>query len=140
MSHYTRLNIQAQQKYEAELIAALEQHFGEGKVESHEKPVALKDWQGSSTAEKAEIVIRKKTLSEKMHRDVLANDLGYRRNKEEGYDVIADEAGFPKAHQDIVAQYYAEKVTAKKMRANGYSVARKELANGQIQLTCQKYG
>jgi hypothetical protein len=140
VSHYTKLNIQAQQKYEAELISALEQLVGEGKVETSERPITLKDWQGQSTSLKAEIVVRKKTLGELAGRDVLANDLGYARNNTEGYDVHCDEAGFSKVNQNLVAQYYAEKVTAKKMRANGYSVARKELANGQIQLTCQKYG
>jgi hypothetical protein len=140
MSHYARLNIQAQQKYEAELVAALGEHFGAAGVEVHDTAKGLKDWQGQSTKEKAEIIIRKDTLSQKLGRTVLANDLGYKRNNDEGYDVIADEAGFPKAHQDLVAQYYAEKVASKKLKAQGYAVARKVLSSGQIQLTAQRYG
>jgi hypothetical protein len=140
MSHYARLNIQAQQKYEAELIAALQEHFGETGVEAHDTAKGLKDWQGNATKERAEIIVRKDTLSKKLGRQVLANDLGYKRNNSEGYDVIADEAGFPKAHQDLVAQYYAEKVAAKKLKAQGYAVQRQVLSSGQIQLTAQRYG
>lgn len=140
MSHYAKLNIQAQQRYEAELVAALKEHFGAAGVEAHDTAKNLKDWQGHDTKLKAEIIIRKATLSEKLGRQVLANDLGYARNKDEGYDVHADEAGFPKEHQDLVAQYYAEKVAAKKLKAQGYAVSRRVLSSGQIQLTAQRYG
>ena len=141
MSHYVKLNIQAQQKFEAELVAALVQHFGEGKVESHgDKKVDLLNYAGQKSNLKGNIVVRKAAQGEKLGRYVASNDLGYERNKEGGYDVHVDMDGFPKEHQNLVAQYYAEKVATSQLQAKGYQVQRQLLKTGEIELTAQRYG
>lgn len=140
MSHYMQLIIQAQQKFEAELVAALKQHFGESEVEySASSKIPLKHWDGRPSKLKAEIVVRKDSLGKKAGRAVLCNDLGYERDASGGYTVHADVAGFPLADQNLVAQFYAEKVTTKKMKAKGYNVKRAQLDDGRIELTLQKY-
>jgi len=140
MSHYTKMSIAAQQKYEAELISALKNHFGEKAVEScGDKKQKLKDWQGQDTSMKANIIIRKKDLGKKIGRSVLANDLGYERNKDGGYDVHVDAAGFPQSDQDLVAKFYADKVATKQLKAQGYQVKRAELATGEVELVGTRY-
>jgi hypothetical protein len=139
MSHYTKASIQAQQKYEAELLTALCDHFGKEGVESHGGTlVPLKMWNGGDSGLKANIVIRQPTLGRKLGHKVLANDLGYERNKEGGYDVHVDATAFPKTSQDQVAQRYAELVAMKRLKATGYRVQRKQLEDGRIQLTAMR--
>ena len=141
MSHYVRLNIQAQQRFEAELVAALVQHFGEGKVESHgDKKVDLLSYTGQKSGLKGNIVVSKAAQGEKLGRYVLVNDLGYERNKAGGYDVHVDMDGFPQADQNLVAQFYAEKVATKQLQEKGYQVQRALLPTGEIELTAQRYG
>lgn len=141
MSHYTQLSIKAQQKYETELVAALKQHFGENGVEySAASKIPLKHWDGRTSKLKAEIVVRKNTLGRKAGHEVLCNDLGYERDNEGGYTVHADIAGFPLNDQNLISKYYAEKVTAKKMKARGYNIAeRAQLEDGRIELTLRRY-
>jgi hypothetical protein len=135
MSHYTQASIAAQQKYESELITALCDHFGREGVEVHgDKKVELKTWQGSNSGRKANLVIRQNTLGKKLGHKVLANDAGYERNKEGGYDVHIDPAAFPKEHQDLIAMKYAELVATKRAKQLGYKVARKALEDGRIEL------
>jgi hypothetical protein len=141
MSHYVKLSIQAQQRFEAELVAALVQHFGEGKVESHgDKKVDLLNYSGQKSGLKGNIVVRKATQGEKLGRYVLVNDLGYERNTKGGYDVHVDMDGFPQADQNLVAQFYAEKVATKQLQEKGYQVQRALLPTGEIELTAQRYG
>lgn len=140
MSHYTKLGIRAQQKYEAELVQALKQHFGADGVEvSGDSKIPLKMWNGSDARLKANLVIRKETLGRKLGHYVAANDLGYERNTDGGYDVHADETAFPKEHQNLVAKYYAELVATKRLKAQGFMVKRAELRTGEIELTATKY-
>jgi hypothetical protein len=139
MSHYTKLNIQAQQKFEFELFAALKEHFGDAGVESHDKAASLKSWTGADSGLQANLIVRKSAQSKKAGHEVLSNDLGYLRNSTGGYDVHADEAGFPVKDQHLVAQYYARNVTTKQMRQQGYNVRESELPNGEIRLHCSKY-
>lgn len=133
------MTIQAQQKFEAELIEALEQHFGEGSVQVHEKPIALKDWMGHPTANKAHLVVPKNVQEKKAGHALAVTELGYERNKSGTYECHYDPDGFSAEHANLIAQYYAEKVTAKQMKKQGFSVARKQLEDGRIQLTCQRY-
>lgn len=135
MSHYTKMSISAQQEYEAELVAALKKHFGED-VETHgDTKVPLMTWDRRDSGLKANIVVRKKTLAQKKGYEVLSNDLGYERNKEGGYNVHADEAGFDTLSQNAVASYYAQELTEKRLKSQGYSVAaRKTLEDGRVQV------
>jgi hypothetical protein len=140
MSHFTKLSIAAQQKHEVQLIEALEQHFGEGTVAVHESKVSLKDYAGYATKNKANLVITQASQRKKANNNhLMVTELGYERNDEGTYECHYDNDGFNKKHQDLVAKYYAEKVTKKTMAAQGFMVARKELDNGHIQLTCTKY-
>ena len=140
MSHYVKLSIQAQQRFEAELVAALVQHFGEGKVESHgDKKVDLLNYAGQKSNLKANIVVRKAAQGEKLGRYVASNDLGYERNAQGGYDVHVDMDGFPLEHQHLVAQYYSERAIARNAEETGYQVAEREAVNGEVHLTLQRY-
>lgn len=140
MSHYTKMTIAAQQAYEAELVQALKKHFGEKGVEvGGDTKIELKSWDGRNAKLKANIVVRKDTQGKKLGRYVATNDLGYERNKDGGYTLHADEAGFPKEHQNLVAQSYAELVATKKMKQQGFAVKRTETKAGEIRLSCTKY-
>jgi hypothetical protein len=141
MSHYVKMSIQAQQRYEAELVAALKKHFGENHVESHgEKKADLLSWNGSKSGLKANIIIRRKAQEAKAGHALAVNDLGYERNKDGGYDVHLDADGFPTAHQNLIAQDYATRVATKQLKAKGYSVKQAELTTGEIRLVAQRMG
>lgn len=140
MSHYTKLSIQAQQKFESELLASLKKHFGETKVEMHEKKASLKTYAGADSGLKANIIVRKQAQGEKLGRYMAVNDLGYERNTQGGYDVHADLDGYSTETQNLIAKDYAERVATKQLKAKGYTVKRKELTTGEVQLVAQRYG
>lgn len=138
MSHYTKASIVAQQKYEAQLLTALNEYFGQAGVETHDSKAVLRTWNGEDSGLKANIIIRKKNLGRKLGREVLANDLGYERDATGGYDVHVDETAFPKAAQDQVSQRYAELVAMSRLKAQGYKVKSAKLEDGRVQLTAMR--
>lgn len=148
MSHYTSMEMEMQQKNEADFIAALTNHFGEGAVEVHTDPVALKVWNGSSalernaygTAPKCHIVVRRQAIEKALGRHCATNDLGFRRREDGKYDAHLDLAGFDKTAQDKVAQDYAVRVASRKLKAQGYTLKREVLKDGRVKLVAQKYG
>lgn len=139
MSHYAKMSIQAQQKFESHLVDALAEHFGEGTVEVHEDKKYLNDWHGRKTTTKANLIVRKDTLTKKLGYAALGNDLGYERNSAGGYDVHVDTATCPEEHLNLIAMNYAERVSKSQMKLKGFSVKREQLSTGEIALTCQKF-
>lgn len=137
MSHFTEIKVDFQQKYEAELIAALEEVFG--KVEVHDKAKELKAYTGQSATEAAHlgktencnIIIRQKDLQKAG--GGLTNDAGYMRTEDGKYRVFIDVAGFSVANQGKVAQSYATRVSTKQLEAEGYQV-KKVVENGVVRL------
>lgn len=147
MSHYTEIKVNFDQKYEKELIAALEEHFGEGNVEVHDDAKVLKLWNGVSSAQntdwgktdKCNLVITRATQSKKVGHDVLSNDAGYARTEDGKYKAFIDAAGFNKGLQGLVSQSYALKVSEKKLKAEGYMTKRVVKADGTIRLEARIY-
>jgi hypothetical protein len=141
MSHYTKMSIQAQQKYEAELLAALKGHFGDTNVEHHtDKKAELRMWNGGHSGLKANLVVRRKGQEAKVGHALAVNDLGYERNNEGGYDLHVDVDGFPVEDQNKVAQAYAASVATKQLKAKGYSVKSTALPTGEVRLVAQRFG
>jgi Protein of unknown function (DUF1257) len=142
MSHYARLSIQAQQKFEAELVASLQEHFGTNGVEVHEQKADLLTYMKEKSGLKANIIVRQATQGKKFGGRMLAvNDLGYERNTKGTYDLHVDEDGFNSEAQSAVIMSYAEKVAKKQMLTRGYGVAKRAtLPTGEVQLTLQRYG
>lgn len=138
MSHYTELKPKFLTKSEPELIASLQKLFGEKSVEVHEKAVNIGGYD-SQAGKKAHIVVRKDTV-----RKVCGthgwNDIGYERDNDGMYKLWADPTDYPVEKQNIVAQDYAERVAAKKLKAQGYTLKREVLKDGVVKLVATKYG
>lgn len=142
MSHYTEIKVNFDQKYERELVAALEEQFGEGKVEVHSEAKGLKMWNGTSAAMEAgkcHLVITKATQCLKAGHNVLSNDAGYERTEDGKYKAYIDPAGFSAALQGLVAQSYALRVSEKKLKAEGYMTKRVTKADGTVRLEARIY-
>lgn len=147
MSHYAEMKCDFLQKNEADMVAALEMVFGEGNVEVHEKGAALYGYQGDNRAEAGpksknyappcHVIIRRK------HVGSAANDIGYRRNEEGGYEAYVSDydstATFPEKKRNLVAQEYAASVASRKLKAQGYMVKRTTTSTGQVKLTASKW-
>ncbi len=142
MSHFVEIKVNFDQKYEKELVSALEKQFGEGTVEVHDEAKSLKLWNGQSAsnesyygkAGKCNLIIRRSTQEKKAGGYVASNDAGYERTEDGKYKAYIDEAGFSKALQGLVAQEYALQVSERKLKAEGYMTKRVEQNNGTVRL------
>lgn len=144
MSHYTKLAVNYQEKYEPELLLAIEKTL-DAKPEVHEEPVELYNYWGEQTSRKTDATER----SERCHIVVrrgqgklegrATNDCGWRRNGQGGYDAFIDEAGIHAKEQGEISQLYSAAVAEKQMKSMGYTVQRKQLENGHVQLVASKY-
>jgi hypothetical protein len=131
------MEIAALQKNEAELVEALENRYGKGKVHCHDKPVLLEGY--DSQAEKHAHLVIKKTIISSVERTSGYNDVGFERNKSGGYTMHYDQADLPKTSLDKVMQDYAERVASKTMKAKGYTMRREALKDGTVKLSFSKY-
>jgi hypothetical protein len=145
MSHFTEIEVDFDQKHEKELVAALEEQFGEGSVEVHENGADLFGYQGDNRAKASpksasyappcEIVIRRK------HVGSAANDVGYKRSENGKYTAYVSEfdAGhtFTKPRQQAVAQNYGVAVAVKTLKAEGWKVHTQKLDNGSVKVVAK---
>lgn len=138
MSHYTEMKPKFLEKNEKDLIAALEATFGEGSVEVHKNAVNIGGYD-SAAGKKAHIVVRKDKVR-KAFGNQGWNDIGYERQEDGTYSLWADPADFSKANQDKVAQDYAERVAARSLKKQGYTLKRQVLKDGVVKLVATKYG
>lgn len=140
MSHFTEIKVNFQQEYEAELVAALKEMFGNVEVHDEAKELKAYTQQNASNAglghtEKCHLIIRQKDLKKASGQEWCAtNDAGYERTSDGKYRVFIDKAGFTAEQQGKVAQSYAEKVATKQFEAQGYQVTKVKNANGTIRL------
>jgi hypothetical protein len=147
MSHFSEIKVDFSQKYEKELVAALEEKFGKGHVEIHPEGAALFGFQGDNRAHANQnspdyappchIIIRRK------HVGASANDVGYRRTEDGKYVAYISDydkgSTFQPKKQNEVAQSYAEKVSTKQLKAKGYTVKRQVQKDGTIKLIATRY-
>lgn len=148
MSHFAELKVEFSQKNEAELVSALEQQFGKGSVEVHNEPKALFGYEGDNRsvvsqhspdyAPPCHIIIRRMNVGS------MANDVGYRRNRDGTYSAFISEydnrSTFTAKKQNAVFQEYTLKVSEKSMRTKGYgSFKRVPLSDGSIRLEAAKF-
>ncbi len=135
MSHFAEIKLNALQKNEKDLIASLEEVFGEGSVEVYDTAVTLTGYDAAAR-KKAHIVVRKESFSRsKMH---AYNDMGFERTDEGGYVMHYDDMDFNLDKRNSLMQDYATRVTTRKLKAQGYAVKRKVLENGSIELLAQR--
>lgn len=144
MSHYTELKPKFLVKSEAELVAALKKIYGDDAVEVHDTAVSIGGYD-SQARKKAHVIVRKEAIRKANAKDSTLgyssyNDLGYERSKDGTYSLWADPSDFSKKAQDMIAQDYAERVAAKKLKAQGYTLKREVLKNGVVKLVATKYG
>lgn len=139
MSHFTEIKVNFLQQYEAELVAALREQFGE--VEVHEVGKELRSYTGAKASnaglghtEMCHIIIRQKELKKVAGDYCMTNDAGYERTKDGKYRVFIDTAGFSKDLQGKISQSYAEKVATKQFEAQGYQVTKIRNPNGTVRL------
>jgi hypothetical protein len=128
MSHFVEIETQYEQKSEQEFIEALEELFGKGSVEVHEKGSALLGFQGDDRsmksksspdyAPKCELVIRRKNIGS------ASNDVGFKRTPNGNYTAYISDydkgAHFGISKQGIVAMKYGVRVAEKTLKADGW--------------------
>lgn len=144
MSHYTEIKVNFDQKYEKELISALEEQFGMGGVEVHNDAAPMFDYFGRPLTESGKnhslwappchLIIRRDTQSKAAGQQVASNDAGYERTADGKYKAYLDIAGFSQKAQDKVAQEYTLKVSEKRLKSEGYTVKKVPMANGTVRL------
>lgn len=146
MSHFTEMQVDYLQKNEAQLVAALEECFGQGNVEVHEEGAGLMGYGGDNRSKLSKtnanyappchIIIRRK------HVGGAANDIGYCRTEDGKYAAYVSDydkgANFNKAKQNQVTQDYTVGVTTKQMKNQGYMV-KKVTDKGVVKLTVSRY-
>jgi hypothetical protein len=143
MSHFAEIACSYKVDGKDELIAALEQEFGEGSVEFHENGEDLFGYGGdnrskistksSDYAPPCEIIVRKK------HVGSAANDIGFKFQPDgsiKGYVSDYDRSHtFTPKRRDRVAVEYQVKVGEKFMRAKGITkIERVRLDDGSTRL------
>jgi len=142
MSHYVEMEVEFEVKNEADLVAALEQQFGENSVEIHPEGAALYGWHGddrskvsknsSNYAPPCELIIRRKNVGG------ASNDVGFKRTPEGTYKSYISEfdngANFNKVKQDAVAQDYTVRVTERTLVQDGWAVTKQRLDNGAVKV------
>ena len=137
MSHFTVVEIEATDA--SCLIDALEACSYKGKIEAHDRPVALIGYDGrprllDGQEVRAEIVIRRQHLWE------AANDIGFARQHDGRYVAYIseyDRSVRPAWHADVVKEYGAAKA-AKELRAQGWKVEITR-AQGQVRVQGVRY-
>ncbi len=146
MSHFTEIKTNFLQKHEKQLIAALEEHFGSGKVEVHTSGEELRTYAGTLASkaqlghtEKCHLIIRRKTQEDYIGHSVATNDAGFARNGDGGYDVFVDRAGFSTELQGLVAQSYTLLVAENELQAEGYQTSRVSKEDGSVRLEARIY-
>lgn len=144
MSHYTELKPKFLEKNEKELVAALKKVYGEEAVEVHDKAVSIGGYD-SQAGKKAHVIVRKEAIRKVNAKDNTFgyssyNDLGYERKEDGTYSLWADPSDFSKKAQDVIAQDYAERVAAKALKKQGYTLKRQVMKDGVVKLVATKYG
>jgi D-alanine-D-alanine ligase-like ATP-grasp enzyme len=147
MSHFTEIKVDFLQKYERQLIEALEAQFGAGNVEVHEDGAPLYGYQGDNRslldrsspdyAPPCHIIIRRNNVGS------AANDVGYRRTGDGKYVAYISEfdkkRNFDVEKQNFVMQEYTARVAEKQLKSQGYSLKRVKEKDGTIKLYATKY-
>lgn len=143
MSHFAEIECKYQVDGKDELIASLEEEFGQGNVEFHEKGADLFGYQGdnrSKVSEKSsdyappcEIIVRKK------HVGSAANDIGFKFQPDgsiKGYVSDYDRGHtFNKQKRDRVAVDYQLRVGERTMKSKGITkIERIKLDDGSVRL------
>lgn len=146
MSHFTELNVECQQKNEAQLIEALEEIFGKGNIEVHEEGAGLYGYGGDLRSSLAKtnpnyappchLIVRRKNVGG------ASNDVGFRRNENGTYDAYISDYdkghNFNQAKVDKMMQHYTSGVTVKQLKKQGYQITKK-VENGNIVLVGTKF-
>lgn len=147
MSHFTEISVDFLQKNEACLVSALEEQFGKGNIEVHEKGSALFGFQGDNRAQRGptssdyappcHLIIRRK------HVGGASNDVGYRRTEDGKYVAYISDydksANFPAAKQNKVLMEYTAQVSERQLKKQGYTYKRVTEKDGTIKLYASKY-
>lgn len=145
MSHYAEMECEFDQKNEKDLVAALEECFGEGHVEVHEEGKPLYGWHGDDRskvstkspdyAPPCEIIVRRK------HVGGSANDVGFKRTEDGKYKSYISEydngSTFTKARQHKVAQTYGVRVAERTLKAEGWKVHTVKQNDGSVKVVAK---
>jgi hypothetical protein len=138
MSHFTKMEIKALEKNEAELVASLENHYGKGTVKTYSPAQKLQGYDAS--ANKSAHLIITKDVVRRVEKTSGYNDIGFERGKDGTYTLHYDPMDIPKTSLDKVMQDYAERVASKTMKAKGFSMRRELQKDGQVKLLFSKMG
>lgn len=147
MSHFTEIKVSFLQKNEKALIAALEEHFGKGKVEVHEDGAALYGYHGDNRATlpknnpnyapPCHLIVRRKDVGS------ASNDIGYRRSEDGTYVAYISDydksTHFTAVQQKNVLQEYTATVAQTQLKKQGYTLKKTKDKNGLIKLEAVKY-
>lgn len=147
MSHFAELQVEYRAQNESSFVAALEEVFGKGNVEVHERPVGLFGVEGrdrsklkpasADYAPECHIVIRRKNVGS------AANDIGFRRLEDGTYSAYISEydqvRNFGPERQGQLLQAYGVRVSEKQLSSQGYSTTRQTREDGTVQIIATKW-
>ncbi len=113
------------------LVAALGD-LGFHEIEVHDHPQRLVGYEDDLRPEKAEIIIRRRHLSD------VSNDIGFRKTKTGAFEAVVSDydvdAGFGKDWRNKLMQRYGRHVAVAKLARKGFRVMREELRDGKLHL------
>lgn len=135
MSHHTTVSIEIKDR--SALIEALCDVFGEGAVEIHESPAVIKTF---SRSDMADIIVRKGAIGQWNGPLALQwGDIGFRFDGKEG-EVKAAFDSYDLPIFKRLRQAYAAAVAARKLKEQGWTVARHFDSDGNVVLTATGIG
>ena len=136
MSHFVECQTEFRDPH-ALVAALIECGFQESQIEVHQEAVPLYGYQGDQRAQKAHIVIRRQ------HVGSAANDVGWEKQPDGTYRAWISEYDsrhrFNAEMQNRIKQEYAYHAVARQQRAQGRTVQRRELENGEIEVVIGGY-
>jgi hypothetical protein len=121
MSHYSKIETQI---VEVDSLLKALAEMGYGEVEVHDSPQRLYGYQGDMREEKANVIIRRKNVSQE------SNDIGFRKTDSGPYEAVIseyDQELLGSEWLNQVSQLYAEYAVVSKLSEQGFSVAEKRV-------------
>jgi hypothetical protein len=135
MSHYAEIKVDALVRNEADLVGALSEVFGAAGVQVL-KEARILEGMDRQSHRKAHVIVTQAAL--RKHSSPGYNELGFERKSDGTYSMHVDGMDLRPNVRDAIFQDYSQRVTERKLKANGYAIKRVKLDNGDIELTATK--
>ncbi len=138
MSHFAEIKVSALAKNEKELIASLEEFFGENTVKVFKEAMPLEGYD-KAARKSAHLIVEKDVVGKTNDRKYAYNDFGFERCKDGTYTLHCDPTDVSDVSRNKIMQDYAERVANRQLKAQGYMVKRQAMKDGTVKLVATKY-